>query len=179
MYQDNELLFTQNEEFSAVELAFDDPDYAMQFVLPATDGKIGDWISSDRLKAVGLKMIQSATTGRVEIRLPKFEINYKIQLNEALKALGMEVAFDQTRANFTKIGEVAYGNPFISRVEHKTFLKIDEKGAEGAAVTAVGIGIESLPPSISFNRPFLIRLVHKPSETTVFAGVIRNPSAED
>ena len=114
---------------------------------------------------------------RVLIALPKFEINYKITLNDALKALGMEIAFDPSMANFSKIGSFAERGPYISRVEHKTFLKIDEKGAEGAAVTAVGIGVTSAPPPINFNRPFMIQLVHKPSNTQIFSGIIQNPMA--
>lgn len=175
MSQDNQFRVLMNETYSAVELAFDDPNYAMQFVIPTTGVDIIDWLNSDQLASINQSIKNDAQMKRVLISLPKFEINYKITLNDALKALGMEVAFHPSNANFSKIGSTAEGNPYISRVEHKTFLKIDEKGAEGAAVTAVGIGATSIPPLIDFNRPFMIQLVHKPSNTSIFSGIIQNP----
>ena len=177
MFQDDEFLFFQDEAFSAVELDFDDTDYAMQFVLPSAEQNISEWLNQERLISINQSLSDQATVGRVMVLLPKFEINYKIQLNEVLQSLGMEVAFDPGSADFSNLGSLAYGNAYLSRVEHKTFLKIDEKGAEGAAVTSVGIGVTSAPPTIHFNRPFLIQLLHKPSGTTVFAGVIQDPMA--
>lgn len=175
MYQDNELRVLMNEEFSAVELAFDDPDYAMQFVLPADGVDIINWLNVEKLTTIQKSINDGAKMERVLLSLPKFEINYKITLDEVLKALGMEIAFNPLTANFAKIGSFLGGIPYLSRVEHKTFLKIDEKGAEGAAVTTVGIGVKSTPPAIDFNRPFMISLVHKPTKTQVFTGIIQNP----
>ncbi|MDX1408461.1 MAG: serpin family protein, partial [Saprospiraceae bacterium] len=114
-------------------------------------------------------------TERLQLYLPKFETEYKIKLNEVLKALGMSVAFSTSEANLTRLGNAPEGNLYISRVEHKTFLKIDEKGAEGAAVTSVGIGVTSLPPQIAFDRPFMIVLRDRQVNTVVFIGKIENP----
>ena len=179
MFQDNDFRVVINEAFSAVELAFDDTNYTMQFVIPTAEVDIVDWLDADQLASINQSIKDDAQKQRVLLSLPKFEINYKITLNNALKALGMEVAFDPSNANFSKIGSFTEGSPYISRVEHKTFLKIDEKGAEGAAVTAVGIGVTSLPPSINFNRPFMVQLVHKPSNTNIFSGIIQNPMAKN
>lgn len=177
MFQDDEFRFLRGDEFSAVELDFDHTDYAMQFVLPGTKQNISEWLNQERLISINKSLSDQATLGRVMIMLPKFEINYKIQLNEVLQSLGMEIAFNPGSADFSNLGSLAYGNAYLSRVEHKTFLKIDEKGAEGAAVTSVGIGTTSAAPTIHFDRPFLIHLLHKPSGTTVFAGVIQDPLA--
>lgn len=177
MFQDDQFRFLQNEAFSAVELDFDDPDYAMQFVLPPSEQNIANWLTQERLVNINQTISDQAALGRVIVVLPKFELHYHMQLNEVLQSLGMEIAFDPGSADFSNLGTVAYGNAYLSRVEHKTFLKIDEKGAEGAAVTSVGIGTTSAPPTIHFNRPFLIQLLHKPSRTVVFAGVVQNPLA--
>ncbi len=179
MFQDHQLRFLINDTYSAVELAFDDTDYVMQFVIPVAEVDLIDWLDASQLANIKQRIADDAQVGRVLITLPKFEINYKITLNDALKALGMEIAFNPSAANFSKIGAFTEGSPYISRVEHKTFLKIDEKGAEGAAVTAVGIGVTSLPPTINFNRPFMIQLVHQPSNTQIFSGVVQNPVAKN
>ena len=79
-------------------------------------------------------------------------------------------------ADFNRPGE-SFGNLYISGVEHKTYLSIDEKGAEGAAVTAVGIGVTSLPPVINFNRSFMFILRDTRYNTVLFIGKIDDPSA--
>jgi serine protease inhibitor len=91
--------------------------------------------------------------------------------------MGMELAFDPQQADFSRLGQAPEGNLFISKVLHKTFLKIDEKGAEGAAVTSVGVGVTSLPPSIRFDRPFLFLIRHKDTGAILFAGKMEAPES--
>ena len=175
MYQDNTFTYYDGNDFKGVSCTFADTSLAMWFVLPPAGQKIDDFIADISYEDIVEGLMLKANSGRLELQLPKFEVNYKIQLNDVLKAMGMEIAFDPMQANFSNIGSTAFGNTYISRVEHKTFLKIDEKGAEGAAVTSVGIGVTSLPPSIKFDRPFLTILIHKSTQTPVFIGKIENP----
>lgn len=178
MYQDNSFGYYDGPDFKGVSCNFADTSLAMWMVLPPADQQIDDFVAAISYGQLVEKMTEQSPMQRIELHLPKFEVDYKIQLNDVLKAMGMAVAFDPMQADFSKIGTVAYGNPYISRVEHKTFLKIDEKGAEGAAVTSVGIGITSLPPSVRFDRPFLTVLVHKPTQTPIFVGKIERPVRE-
>lgn len=178
MYQDNQFTYYDGTDFKGVSCTFADTSLAMWFVLPPADQSIDNFLAGLSYDDLVQRFTTQANTGRIELQLPKFEINYKIQLNDALKAMGMEIAFDPMRANFSELGTPAFGNTYISRVEHKTFLKIDEKGAEGAAVTSVGIAITSLPPSITFDRPFLTVLVHKATQVPIFVGKIENPVEE-
>ena len=109
--------------------------------------------------------------------MPKFEVAYEINLNDVLKSLGMGTAFSMNEANLSRLGQSS-GNLFINRVKHKTFLKIDESGAEGAAVTAVGIGVTSAPPSLFFDRSFVVLLRDIRYNSALFAGKIENPVEE-
>ena len=178
MNQDNHLNTYIGDDYQSVACAFTDTNFIMYFVLPPEDNGIDAFIKSFDLEGFVDQLDSRFQKQRVYLFVPKFEIEYKIKLNDVLKSLGMEIAFDMDRANFSKIGQVAYGNPYISRVEHKTYLKIDEKGAEGAAVTAVGIGITSVPPTIRFNRPFMVMLVHKATGIPIFVGKVENPVEE-
>ncbi len=178
MNQDNKFTHYEGLDFRGVACPFVDTNYAMWFVLPPEDQSIDDFLSAISYEKIIDGLTTDATHGRILLHLPRFEVNYKIQMNEVLKAMGMEMAFDPDLANFSQLGTPAYGNPYISRVEHKIFLKIDEKGAEGAAVTAVGIGIQSLPPVFRFDRPFLVLLMHRPTQTPIFVGKIENPLEE-
>jgi serpin B len=64
---------------------------------------------------------------------------------------------------------------YISSIFHKAVLDVDEKGAEGAAVTAITFSTTSLPPVFTFNRPYVILLRHIPTNTLLFAGSVKKP----
>ncbi len=177
MSKDAQLQFSIREDYSAVQLPFSDSSYAMTFIIPAEGTDIDDFISgfSDQdLEELDADLNKS----RVQLYLPRFEISYNQRLNSVLKNLGIEKAFDKSQADFSNLGVARGGNLFISRVNHEAFLKIDEKGAEGAAVTSVGIGVTSLPPTVSFDRPFVILLRNTNTDILLFAGKIENPAGK-
>lgn len=114
----------------------------------------------------------------VNLYLPKFEVEFDTTLNATLEALGMDQAFDSGRADFSGLLPKAQGNPYIAEVKHKTFARVDEDGAEAAAATSVGFGLESMPPppvEFNVNRPFIALIADEDSGAVLFAGVINDP----
>jgi serpin B len=109
----------------------------------------------------------------IDVALPKLELEYEEKLNDALAAMGMGVAFDQYRADFTRL--TTADRAYIDFVKQNTFLKMDEKGTEAAAVTTVGIGLVSLPPSLVVDRPYLVAIRERLSGTILFLGAIGDP----
>ena len=73
--------------------------------------------------------------------MPKFETWYEDSIKDELAAIGMEIAFDPYKADFSRMNEGREKNLYISEVKHKTFCKVDEKGTEASAVTSVEVGI--------------------------------------
>ncbi|MFQ6047375.1 MAG: serpin family protein, partial [Gemmatimonadales bacterium] len=67
------------------------------------------------------------------------------------------------------------GGVYIDSVKHKTFVKVDEEGTEAAAVTSVGMGEVSAPPSFRVDHPFLFFIRERHSGTILFMGKIMNP----
>jgi serine protease inhibitor len=65
---------------------------------------------------------------------------------------------------------------YINTIKHKSVLKVDENGAEGAAVTSIGFATTSAPPSFRFDKPFVIILRHIPTNAMVFTGLVKDPS---
>ena len=92
---------------------------------------------------------------KIQLSLPKFEIKYEGELQSLLISLGMKSAFGG--ADFSVMRKEK--DIFISRVIHKTFIKVDEQGTEAAAVTAVVMKrmmVPKDPPKImNVNHPFL------------------------
>jgi serine protease inhibitor len=109
------------------------------------------------------------------VQLPKFEIEWGDSLNRPLQALGMENAFSYPPADFTRITDDR-PDLYIYEVQQKTYVKVDEKGTEAAAATSVSIGPTSLPPSVTFDRPFVFAIRERLSGTILFLGVIGDPS---
>jgi len=68
-------------------------------------------------------------------------------------------------------------NIFLTRVKHKAFIDVHEKGTEAAAATAVGVGVTSLPPELVFNRPFFFAIRERSTGTILFAGRVGQPGA--
>jgi serpin B len=116
----------------------------------------------------------------------KFDVNpaESLSLGQDLAALGMPLAFDAKRADFTGMA-----NPpsfaeglVIAHVFHKGFVRVDEKGTEAAAATAVvmiarGLFREEDPPrEVKVDRPFLFLIRDNASGLVLFLGRVSDPS---
>ncbi|MEZ4631708.1 MAG: serpin family protein [Deinococcales bacterium] len=125
------------------------------------------------------------------LSLPKFKLAQSLDL-KALRRLGLKLAFEeftpaelcdkgiepsQAAADFSKID--ASRCLYISAALHQATLSVDEKGSEATAASAVVIALSrsALLPSIelSFNRPFIFAIYHKPSQSILFLGQYLKP----
>ena len=112
-----------------------------------------------------------------EVKLPKFKLEYGVKrLNSVLEKLGMEIAFKPYVANFSGIASTDLENLFISYVNHKAIIEVNEKGTEAAAATSIGIGITSFLPNFIVNRPFFFEIIDDRSGSIIFMGKILNPT---
>jgi serpin B len=60
-------------------------------------------------------------------------------------------------------------------VKQKAFVRVDEEGTEAAAVTG-GVLVDSAPPEIRFDRPFLFAIRERLTGTILFVGVVNDPT---
>lgn len=107
----------------------------------------------------------------VDLYLPKFKMEEKYDLGDNLIKMGMRAAFGH-EADFS--GMVAKGDVNISKVLHKSFVAVDEKGTEAAAATAVMISVTSAPINhvleIKIDHPFHFFIRHNASKSILFFG---------
>ncbi len=126
--------------------------------------------------------LDSAKQQEVLFRLPRFKISFAESMNDAFKAAGMAIAFDRDKADFSRMAKI---KPlFISEVAHATFLRVDEKGTEAAAATAIGMTTESAPdysriPNMIVDRPFLVALRDTKTGSLLLYGRIADPEPID
>ncbi|XP_010890305.1 serpin peptidase inhibitor, clade F (alpha-2 antiplasmin, pigment epithelium derived factor), member 2b [Esox lucius] len=105
----------------------------------------------------------------MQVKLPKFKLDYSQELCEALTNIGMGELF--TSPNLAAIAE---GPLLVSSVQHKSSMEITEEGAEAAAATTVVISRSN--PSFSLNQPFFFALMDDKTQAPIFLGVITNPN---
>ncbi|MBN2541280.1 serpin family protein [bacterium] len=178
MSQHGEYKYFENDKFQAIRLPYgDNKRLGMYVFLPGEKSGLNGflkelsfenwegWISQFR--------IMEGT-----IKLPRFQMEYEIGLNNALIALGMGVAFSSSEADFTEmVRSCPEGNVFIKEVKHKTFVKVNEEGTEAAAVTMVMMAAESESPSFLMvvDRPFFFAITDSQTGTVLFMGTVVEP----
>ncbi|KAF4018108.1 hypothetical protein G4228_009760 [Cervus hanglu yarkandensis] len=106
--------------------------------------------------------------------LPKFSISSDYNLPHILRKLGIQKVFT-AEADLSGITDVM--DLGVSQVVHSAVLDVDEEGTEGAAATGVELSPRSaLMTIVRFNRPFLIAIVLKDTQSIIFLGKVTNPS---
>lgn len=174
MVNDNNYNFYSNSLFNAIELPYMNNKMSMIVFLPTDEKTVTDIIDSLSTSYLN-NCLQSFTIQNKILQLPKFEFEYKNILNDELVAMGLGVAFDGGSADFSRINTLE--QLFISKVVHKTYIKVNEEGTEAAAVTSVEIGVTSFPSNyFTVNKPFLFMIRDIKSGAIVFTGRVSNPS---
>lgn len=96
-------------------------------------------------------------------------------MNDALKELGLQTAFDQDTADFSKLGSSSDGNIYIAEVLHKSYISVDELGTKAGAVTKVEMATESAMETrheVLLNRPFVYAIIDNNTKLPIFLGTV-------
>ena len=177
MARTDEYRLLETDAFQAVDLPYKDPRLSLSVFLPrARDGLSAFEAGlTDAGLRDALARLDAERPRDVRLHLPKFKAETSYSLIDPLTALGMGIAFDRNRADLRGIGDAQL---YISGVFHKTFLRIDEKGTEAAAATAVVVRTVSRrpdPPVFRADHPFFLVLRDKTSGAVLFMGRIEAP----
>ena len=152
--------------------------YAFAALLPNEGVSVSEYIASldgEHLQEV----LSGAKTTPVDAAIPKFETEYKVEMSDILKEMGMSDAFDGVRADFSKLGETTDGlNIFINRVIHQTYINVDGKGTKAGAATVVEMTKENAmepsdpPRRVYLDRPFVYMLIDCETNMPFFIGTM-------
>ena len=148
--------------------------YSFVALLPNGNISLSDYVASMTGKSF-VDTIKNAKDVSVETAIPKFSYDYDVEMSGALKALGMLLPFDAEIADFSALGHSDSGNIFISRVLHKAYIAVDEKGTKAGAATAVGTNLMSDTVGIyrvTLDRPFVYAIIDDATGLPVFIGAV-------
>ncbi len=174
--QENYYIKTGNAEGFIKE--YKNGDYRFVALLPDKDIDINEYITSIKNGSLDT-IIKNAAQENVIATIPKFESTFEIGLNETLKNLGVNTAFDMKNADFSKIGTYQGRNLYLADVLQKAYITVDEKGTKAGAVTKAEIAAKtSLPDrtySVTLDRPFIYAIVEAKTNIPLFIGKVVNP----
>lgn len=120
----------------------------------------------------------------VHVRLPKFNIENKYNLNDVLNGLGVRKAFEPASAEFDRMFELKDGYDYwISKVIQKSRISVSEWGTEAGSVTIIDMEATSPgpdgpePKEVYFyaDHPFVFIIGEETSGTILFEGVVMQP----
>jgi serpin B len=178
MHMDARLAYHRGDNFQAVLLPYKGGPLAMAIVLP--DGPLSKFPLAALGGVTGVldRLLTDRTQYQVDLRLPKFKVTAKCELQDTLAALGVVRAF-RDDADFTGIADSSLR---ISAVVHQAYVDVDEQGTEAAAATAVVMAMASFqkpPPArrvvFTADRPFLFAIVETTSGDPLFLGQFTRP----
>ncbi|KAK5650727.1 hypothetical protein RI129_001756 [Pyrocoelia pectoralis] len=158
-----------NDKLNAafLELPFVGNDIAMTFVLP----KEKDGLKRLEMNIAEIFAKQPYLVTDIEVHLPKFKMESRVDFKSILKSLGVHDAFTSV-ADFKGISDT---NVRITEILQKTFIEVNERGATAAAATESTAEFLSVPKETFIaDHPFLFFLKHD-KYGILFVGRYINP----
>ncbi|MGA7933590.1 MAG: serpin family protein [Kovacikia sp.] len=177
MTQSGEYRYYENDQFQTVSLPYgQNQRLTMLIVLPKKSSSLAKF--SQTLNPNNWQQwVNQLRNRQGSIQIPRFKLEYDIELKSALSALGMANAFTAEQANFSGISKIPTK---IDQVKHKTFVEVNEVGTEAAAVTSIGMRATSVMPSsepfnLVVDRPFFFAIRDNQTGTLLFMGSMVEP----
>lgn len=175
--------YAEMDGYKVLAIPYAGYKYYMYILLP-DENDINGLI--EKLKTTSWSDILSKmkSDAEVYIRIPKFEIENKYNLNDALQALGVTRPFQSDMAEFDMMFQPKQPKYYywIEKVIQKARIKVSEKGTEAGAVTIVEMdGVAEAPgdepKKVYFyaDHPFVFVIGEKTSGTILFEGVCTRP----
>lgn len=173
MFQANEVNYFEDDQNQVLELPYKGETMSMTFIVPKEGNSVLNLTTNVNNKLLAYYN-SNLSRQKVKMYIPKFSFTSEFHLEEVLPKMGMPDAFHPIKADFTGMSN----GLSISKVIHKAFIEVNEKGSEAAAVTAVVMRKNSAPKEIIFkaDKPFMIMITDKQTGSILFVGSILNPN---
>lgn len=114
------------------------------------------------------------SNGEIIWKIPKFSFGSTLPLNEVLKSLGINSAFNPN-ADFSNITD---NMAYITDIRQETHIAIDEDGVEASAFTQINYAGAAPPKDradMILDRPFIYGITAQ-NGSLLFVGVCENPA---
>ncbi|GBN73003.1 Neuroserpin [Araneus ventricosus] len=169
MYMFYKFLYTKKESYKALTLPYKGDDISMLILLPnSNDGlsELENSLSSTFIQDI----MQSLSVTRVYVHLPKFRLEYSKLLKDSLQTMGLNRVFN-VGAHLNGINDS--DELFLSELNHKAVLVVNEEGCEAKAFTGLlcggGDAIVEYPEFV-VDHPFMFVIYNTKKNLILFMG---------
>ncbi|KAG7470955.1 hypothetical protein MATL_G00119390 [Megalops atlanticus] len=167
--------------YQVLEMPYEGEDMSMMIVLPRQEVPLA--ALEPIIKAQLLEeWANNVKRQKVEVYLPRFKVEQRIDLRETLQELGIKNIFTKDADLSAMAGEMADGKDlFVGKAVQKAYLEVTEEGAEGAA----GSGMIALTrtlvlyPQVMADHPFFFLIRNRKTGSILFMGRVMNPEVID
>jgi serpin B len=167
--------FSEQSSYKALKMPYGRGKFEMVLLLPEP-GTAPEEIIKQFNRSKWETLLSSLNNqAETDVWIPRFEYSWEMEMKQILSSLGMGIAFTD-QADFSQIN--ANQPLLLTRVKHKTYIKVNEEGTEAAAVTSVGVGVTSVPvaqPEFHATRPFFYVITEEDTGAILFMGKVENP----
>lgn len=176
----SEYIYLESENAIGFIKDYENRNYSFVAILPNDNLGLNEYIEKLDSKEY-LKLMENKQNYPVVAGLPKFSYEQTINMNDLLKNMGLNKAFDKRNAELDALGN-SEDNLYISDVIQKTTITVDTKGTKAGAVTSVGVDLESEPikeKEVILDQPFIYLIIDYNTHLPIFIGSVvslENPS---
>lgn len=175
MHNTETYAYKSTAQYEVIDLPYQGGGESMIIIMPIVD----EFEKLEKeLNAFTLKEITSdLKPQKIDLTMPQFSLQSSFALRDVLIELGMLNAFAPLSANFSGIDGTR--DLYIDKLEHKTFINVDENGTEAAAASGAAVGLTAMDenPSIPvvINHPFIFVIQDNETGLILFIGRVLNP----
>ncbi|MCI8401025.1 MAG: serpin family protein [Lachnospiraceae bacterium] len=176
-----ERAYVQGEGVEGILLPYEGGNLVF-LALRSTDGRKAEELLTD-LSLDGIRnLMDGAAETRMNFSMPRFTLEYRQDLEEALMEMGLLQSFDPENADFTSMGTGSEGESlYMKKVRQDVKLQVDEEGTKAAAVTRIemeaGGAMAPAEPvlELHFDQPYFYAIVDRDTGLPVFMGLMERP----
>ena len=177
MNQQSHGMYYYGEKFGAAYRRLENSG-KMWFILPDEGVSINELLESEAIEKffASDKEWASSKYIKINVSLPKFDINSDITLDDCLKNLGLNDIFNPQKSDFSPL----VGNSrrlALSSAKHAARIIVDEVGVTGTSYTLLPMAGAAEPPKdeVDFvlDRPFIFVITGQ-TDMPLFIGVVNN-----
>ena len=181
MYQeyqmDYNIQYSQMDVCGMAAIPFGNNAFCMNLILPAEGIDLDALV--DEIDGVSWHemMKHRAVTTKLTLFMPRFKIeNTLVGLADILATMGMPLVCSADSADFSNMVDNIQ-KLFVSDVIQKSYISVDEKAAEAAAVTIIAtLGMARMPDPLEvtmvLDRPFLFAITERSTRAILFMGKV-------
>ena len=171
------ICYNETDGIQIVRIPYGNGAYEMVVFVSADNHDIRDYMKSltaDQLKS----RINTAGLCKVNLKMPKFNLENTMEMNDFFGKYGVKRIFDLT-GDFSPLTD---GQCYTNKIKQKTHIIVEEKGTEAAAVTGIHnwgaslSGAEAPTVDVTVDHPFAYIIRECSTGAYLFMGCITDCS---